>query len=209
MNSKIRLLFQGLILVLVLWVIVNGTDLETYCPMGGVLAFGTKINQGTMPCNMSDVAVFMALALFVGALAIGKLFCSFICPVGFLTEWFGRIGKKFKLQFSLPKLSDRLLRSAKYLLLFLVVYFTITSSELFCRKFDPYFGAGTGFGHDTVVLWSLSAVVVTFIGAIFVKQFWCRYFCFLGAASNIFVNIWGAVIVGVIYFALKLVGGEG
>ena len=206
MNSKIRLLFQGLILVLVLWVIVNGTDLETYCPMGGVLAFGTKINQGTMPCNMSDVAVFMAFALFIGALAIGKLFCSFICPVGFLTEWFGRIGKKFKLQFSLPKLADRLLRSAKYLLLFLVVYFTITSSELFCRKFDPYFGAGTGFGHDTVVLWSLSAVLVTFIGAIFVKQFWCRYFCFLGAASNIFVNIWGAVIVSVIYFALKLVG---
>lgn len=206
MNSKIRLLFQGLILILVLWVIVNGTDLETYCPMGGILAFGTKLNQGTMPCNMSDVAVFMAFALFIGALAIGKLFCSFICPIGFSTEWLGKIGKKFKLQTSLPKSIDRLLRSVKYLLLFLVVYFTITSSELFCRKFDPYFGAGTGFGHDTVLLWSLGAVVLTFIGAIFIKQLWCRCFCFLGAASNIFVNIWGAVIVSIIYFALQLVG---
>lgn len=28
----------------------------------------------------------MALVLFIGALAIGKLFCSFICPVGSITE---------------------------------------------------------------------------------------------------------------------------
>jgi len=206
MNSKIRLLFQGLILILVLWVIIQGTDIETYCPMGGILAFGTKLNQGTMPCNMSDVAVFMALGLFIGALALGKLFCSFICPIGFITEWFGKIGTKFKLQFRLPKLGDRLLRSVKYFLLFVVVYFTITSSELFCRKFDPYFGAGTGFGHDTVLLWSLAAVLVTFVGAIFIKQFWCRYLCFLGAASNIFVNLWGAVIIFIVFFGLKLVG---
>ncbi len=204
MNSKIRLLFQGLILVLVLWIIFNSADLETYCPMGGILAFGTKVNQGTMPCNMSDVAVFMALGLFVGALAIGKLFCSFICPVGFLSECFGKIGDKFRLQFSLPKLADRLLRSVKYLLLFFVLYFTVTSSELFCRKFDPYFGAGSGFSADTVLPWSLGAVLVTFFGAIFVKQFWCRYLCFLGAVSNIFVNIWGPVIIALIYFSLKL-----
>ena len=206
MNSRIRLLFQMLILILVVWVIANALDLETYCPMGGILAFGTKLNQGTMPCNMSSVAVFMALGLLVGALAIGKLFCSFICPIGFLTEWVGKIGKKFKIQFRIPHIGDRLLRSIKYFLLFIVVYFTVTSSELFCRKFDPYFGAGTGFGADTILLWSIGAVVITVLGAIFVKQFWCRYLCFLGAASNIFVNIWGAVIVAVIYFGLMLIG---
>lgn len=206
MNSKVRLVFQGLILVLIIWVIITAGDLETYCPMGGILAFGTKLHQGTLPCNMSSIAVFMALALFIGALAIGKLFCSFICPIGFLTEWIGKIGKKFKIQFRLPKLADRGLRSIKYLLLFFVLYFTITSSELFCRKFDPYFGAGTGFGSDTVLLWSLGAVLVTFIGAIFIKQLWCRYFCFLGAASNIFVNLWGAILVAIVYFGLSFVG---
>lgn len=206
MNSKIRLIFQGLILVLIVWVIINAGDLETYCPMGGILAFGTKLHQGTLPCNMSSVAVFMALALFIGALAIGKLFCSFICPIGFVTEWIGKLGKKFKIQFRLPELADRGLRSIKYLLLFFVLYFTITSSELFCRKFDPYFGAGTGFGADTVLLWSLGAVLVTFVGAMFVKQLWCRYFCFLGAASNIFVNLWGAILVAIVYFGLAFVG---
>jgi polyferredoxin len=206
MNSKIRLFFQIIILVLVIWSIYTAGDFEAYCPMGGILGLGTKLHQGTLPCSMSSAAIFKALVLFIGALAIGKLFCGYICPVGSITEWFGKIGKKLKIQFRLPQIVDRALRSLKYFLLFIVLYYTITSSELFCRKFDPYYGAATGFGHDTVLLWSIAAVVVTILGSLFVKQFWCRYLCFLGAASNVFVNIWGAIAVFVVYFILSLLG---
>ena len=203
MNSKIRLTFQIIILLLLIWTIYTAGDIEKYCPMGGILGFGTKIYQESLPCAMSSAAIFMALVLFVGALAIGKLFCGYICPVGSITEWIGKIGKKFKLQFRLPKFLDLGLRSIKYIFLYFVVYYTVTDSELFCRKFDPFFGAATGFGHDTVLLWSIGAVAVTILGAIFIKQFWCRYLCFLGAASNIFVNIWGAVAVFILYFILS------
>lgn len=206
MNSKIRLVFQIIILALVIWTIYTAGDIEAYCPMGGILGFGTKLDQGSLPCSMSSAAIFMALVLFIGALAIGKLFCGFICPAGSITEWIGKIGNKFKIQFRLNQIVDRTLRSLKYLLLFFVLYYTVTSSELFCRKFDPYFGAATGFGHDTVLLWSIGALVVTILGSLLVKQFWCRYLCFLGAASNIFVNIWGAIVVFAAYFILSLLG---
>ena len=206
MNTKIRFAFQIIILLLVVWAIFTASDFEAYCPMGGILGFGTKLHQGSLPCNMSSAAIFMALVLFIGALAIGKLFCGFICPVGSITEWIGKIGSKFKIQFRLPKIVDRILRSLKYLFLFFVTYYTVTDSELFCRKFDPYYGVASGFGHDTVLLWSVSAVAVTILGALFIKQFWCRYLCFLGAASNIFVNIWGAVAVFVVYFILSVLG---
>ncbi|OQX95621.1 hypothetical protein B6I21_04490 [candidate division KSB1 bacterium 4572_119] len=206
MNSKIRLALQIIILLLLIWTIYTAGDIEKYCPMGGILGFGTKIYQESLPCSMSSAAIFMALVLFVGALAIGKLFCGYICPVGSITEWIGKIGKKFKLQFRLPKFLDLVLRSIKYIFLYFVVYYTVTDSELFCRKFDPFFGAATGFGHDTVLLWSIGAVAVTILGAIFIKQFWCRYLCFLGAASNIFVNIWGAVAVFILYFILSMLG---
>jgi len=192
--------------VLVIWTIYSAGDIEAYCPMGGILGFGTKLDQGTLPCSMSSASIFMALVLFIGALAIGKLFCGFICPVGSITEWIGKIGSKFKIQFRLHQVVDRTLRSLKYLLLFFVLYYTVTSSELFCRKFDPYFGAATGFGHDTVLFWSISALVVTIFGSLIVKQFWCRYLCFLGAASNIFVNIWGAIVIFAIYFILSIIG---
>ena len=206
MNSKIRLGFQITILTLVIRTIINAGDIEAYCPMGGVLGFGTKPNQGTLPCSMNSAAIFMALVLFLGALAIGKLFCSHICPVGAIIEWIGKIGMKLRIQFRLPNIFDRILRSLKCLFLFFVVYFTVTQSELFCRKFDPYFGAATGFGHDSVLLWSIGAVAVTILGSLFIKQFWCRYLCFLGAASNIFVNIWGAVTLFGVYFLLSLFG---
>ncbi|MDW7679495.1 MAG: 4Fe-4S binding protein [bacterium] len=208
MNRRLRQAFQLIILLLVIWTIWTAGDVEKYCPMGGILGLGTKLHQGSLPCSMSSAAIFMAIALLFGALAIGKLFCGYICPVGSITEWFGKVGARFNLQFRLSKLWDRILRSLKYILLFLVVYQTITASELFCRKFDPYFGAATGFGHDTVLLWSILAVVGTLVGAIFIKQFWCRYFCFLGAASNMFVNIWGAVLVFGLYFVMNLLGAQ-
>jgi len=206
MNSKIRLFFQIVILALVIRTIYTAGDIEAYCPMGGILGFGTKLHQGTLPCSMSSAAIFMALVLFIGALAIGKLFCGFICPVGSITEWIGKIGKKFNIQFRFNKVADSALRTLKYIFLFFVVYYTVTASELFCRKFDPYYGAATGFGHDTVLFWSISALVVTILGSFFVKQFWCRYLCFLGAASNIFVNIWGAIVAFAVYFILSLLG---
>lgn len=99
MNSKIRLFFQIIIVALVIWTIYSVGNIEAYCPMGGILGFGTKLDQGTLPCSMSSAAIFMALVLFIGVLAIGKLFCSFICPVGSITEWIGKIGQKLNVQF--------------------------------------------------------------------------------------------------------------
>ena len=117
MKSKIRLLFQLIVTGLIIRVIVLGWDIEAFCPFGGILSFGTQLYQNTMACSMSEVAIFMALALLIGALAIGKLFCSYICPIGFISEWFGKLGKKMHLHFLLPNMLDRFFRIFKYALL--------------------------------------------------------------------------------------------
>jgi len=203
MKSKIRLLFQLIILAVIIRVIIVGWDVEAFCPLGGILSFGTQLYQNTMACSMSEVAIFMALALVVGILIIGKLFCSYICPIGLITEWFGKLGKKLHLHFLLPKVVDRFFRIFKYALLFFVLYYTVTSSELFCRKFEPYFGMATGFKHDVVLWWSLTAVALTILGSIFIKQFWCKYLCPLGAISNIFANIYLLIIPFGVFFIVR------
>ncbi len=195
MKRHIRLLFQLIFLGIILWVIFIGWNIEKYCPLGGMLTFGTKFYQGTMACNMTAGAIFMAAALALGALAVGKLFCAFICPIGTITEWLGKLGKKFKLHFNLPTLPDRILRAGKYFLFFWVFYLTITRSELFCRTFDPYYAAATGFGYDTNFLWAILAVAITVIGSIFVKQFWCKYLCPLGAVTNLISNAFIIIII--------------
>lgn len=204
MKSKIRLVFQLIIVAIIIRVIIVGWDIEAFCPLGGILSFGTQLYQNTMACSMSEVAIFMAFALIVATLLIGKLFCSYICPVGVTTEWFGKLGKKLRLHFMLPTMVDRFFRVFKYALLFFVLYYTITSSELFCKKFEPYYGVASGFDTDVVLWWSLAAIALTIIGSIFIKQFWCKYLCPLGAISNIFANIYLVVIPFVVFFILRL-----
>ena len=62
MKSKIRITLQGLLILLIVWIALAGWDPETFCPLGGILAFATTLYQNTMACNMSEIAVFMALA---------------------------------------------------------------------------------------------------------------------------------------------------
>ena len=90
MKSKTRLSLQIIIIGIIIWVIFKGWDIEAFCPFGGILSFGTQLYQNTMACSMSAVAIFMAFALLIGALAIGKLFCGYLCPIGSISEWFYR-----------------------------------------------------------------------------------------------------------------------
>ncbi len=197
MKNKIRLSFQLIILGLIGYVairpLVDSTyvsDFESYCPFGGLASLGSKFNQGTMSCNMSETQVLLGVGLIIGVILIGKLFCSFICPIGAITEWLGKVGEKFRIRLELPKFFDRPLRSLKYLILFAAFYFTMTSSELFCKEFDPYFASVNLFDNtDMVLYFAIPAFILTILGTIFFRLFWCKYLCPLSALSNIFLNI--------------------
>lgn len=204
MKSKIRLILQLIVVGIIIRVVTAGWDIEAFCPLGGILSFGTRLYQNTMACSMSEVAIFMALALLIGALAVGKLFCGYVCPIGFISEWFGKLGKKIRLHFLLPKGVDRPFRLFKYLLLFFVLYYTVTTSELFCKKFEPYYGLTTWFGHDTVLWWTLGSVAIVILGSMLFKQFWCKYVCPLGAVSNMFVNIYLVLIPFALFFLVRM-----
>lgn len=207
--NKHRLIIQLAIIGIVIFAVVQSADPEAFCPFGGVLSIGSRYVNGASSCQMGETQMFLGVGLLIGILVMGKLFCSHICPIGTVTEWLGRWGRKLKIQIKqIPKLLDRSLRSLKYLLLFPVLYYTATSSELFCKTFDPYFAATTGFGADVELWWAIAAVAVTIIGSVFVRQFWCKYFCPLGALSNIFMTPLVGVGALVIYLALRFAGLE-
>jgi len=42
-----------------------------------------------MACNMSETQLLLGLGLLLGAVFVGKLFCSYVCPIGTFTEWIG------------------------------------------------------------------------------------------------------------------------
>ncbi|MBN2008948.1 4Fe-4S binding protein [candidate division KSB1 bacterium] len=207
-TKRLRLLLQILILVLIGFVMLKGLDVEAYCPFGGFLAFSTQIYKNTLACNMSSTAIFMGLALAIAALGIGKLFCGYVCPLGTISEWLGVVGQRARWQVVMPAALDRIFRFTKYLLLFIVAYKTITVSELFCRKFDPYYALSSGFGHDVVIAWAIPAITVLLIGALVIKHFWCRYVCPLGAITNLLANVYLIFIPLLIFVGVKQVWPE-
>ncbi len=180
----------------------NKADVEAYCPFGGLQAFSTYLVNGTLACSMSMLQIMIGIVLGVGIILFSKLFCGYLCPLGTLSEAMAKLRKKMKVkEIVIPagSIADKALRIIKYALLFTVFYFTIGSSELFCKNFDPYYAMATGFKGEITLWMSLAAIVLLFCGSFFINMFWCRYICPLGAISNIFkFTLWFVVFVLVI-----------
>jgi polyferredoxin len=211
-----RLIIQWITLLLLGYLIARPmidrsyiSDFEAYCPFGGLQSFSAFLVKNVLACSMTTVQIALGIALAAGTILAGKLFCSYICPIGIITEWLGRLGDKYNLRFSIKGIADKLLRSLKYCLLGLTFYFTITSGELFCKKFDPYYASFSGFSSDVAILYALLALLITITGSFFIRQFWCRFLCPLGAITNIFVHFIPFAVVTLAYVLMKLTVFQG
>ncbi|MFH1250853.1 MAG: 4Fe-4S binding protein [bacterium] len=215
LHNKTKLVIQAALLILILSLLVIGTvnkaftaDFEAYCPFGGILSLGSKLWMGTMSCAMSENQLFMGIMLIVGVILFGKLFCGYLCPIGTVTEWLNKLFTRFKISIILKGLPDRILRLGKYVLLFFAAYFTVTASELWCKKFDPYYASVTGFGADTVLWTGILTILTVLVGSVFIRFFWCKYICPLSALSNIFTNIFISAPIILIYIFIRLIGWD-
>lgn len=201
------------IIATVLWAAFSDTavDVEKYCPFGGLQAFGTYLVNNSLACSMSMLQIMMGIMLAVGVILFSKLFCGYVCPLGTVGEWLGKAGRKMHLQVTIRPgtIVDRLLRVLKYALLYTILYFTLSSSELFCKRFDPYYAFATGFNGELVIWMSILSIAVFILGAIFIKMFWCKYICPLGAISNIFKFTGVFIAAGLACWILARMGIEG
>lgn len=207
-----RISLQGIIVLLLAYLLIRPlfdksylTDFEAYCPFGGLQAFSSFLVNNSLACSMTTTQIFMGFALLAAIILVSKLFCSYICPIGGFTEWLSRIGRKLKLNIDIKGWPDRALRLVKYSLLFLTFYFTVTSSELFCKTFDPYYAVFSGFSSDVVISYAAMALLIAIPGSFFIRQFWCKYFCPLGAISNIISHSYIFAGIIAVYVILVLV----
>ena len=209
-----RLSLQWLVFILLGYMVVRPlidkaytADFEAYCPFGGLQAFSSFLVNNSLACSMTTTQIAMGIGLILGIFIFSKLFCSYICPIGTFTEWLGRMGRRWKMNFTVTGLADRLLRIFKYAVLFITFYYSVTSSELFCKTFDPYYAVFSGFSSDVVLSYAIMSLFLAIPGSFFIRQFWCKYFCPLSAASNIFT--YGYVFLGLtgVYILLTMVIG--
>jgi hypothetical protein len=164
-----------------------------------------------MACSMTATQIMMGIVLGVCVILFSRLFCSYLCPLGTISEGLNKLRSNFRIKdivISNGSVLDISLRAVKYILLFTIFYYTISSSELFCKNFDPYYATATAFKGE-ITVWMVSISIVIFVlGNLFIKMFWCKYICPLGAISNLFKFTIAFTMMLVLFLGLNYAGIE-
>ncbi len=171
--------------------IERAASIDAYCPYGAVESFLTKITTGNYLNRIWTSSFILMIITILVTIFFGRIFCSYLCPLGALQEWIRALGRKLgiKKDVELPVYIDKYARYLKYLVLILVIYFSYKLGDLFFRNYDPY-NALMHFGNEweeKIVAYVILAIVL--ISALFSKNWWCRYLCPLGAFLGIIKKI--------------------
>jgi len=159
---------------------------EGWLPIAGLMNLKYWILSGEIP-RVHPAAMFLVVTFLSMAFLLRKAFCSWLCPVGTISEYLWRAGKKlFKRNFVLPRWLDLPLRGVKYFLLGFFVWAISTMSVMGIRDFmqSPY-----GLIADVKMLnffrhigeTGLIVLGVLVVASVFVQNFWCRFLCPYGA----------------------------
>lgn len=208
-SQQLRLAFQLAFLALNVWVGVNfyhwvrwaetagltpevrrPAGVEGWLPIAGLMQLKYVIASHQWPV-IHPAGLFLFLAFLLMSFLLRKAFCSWLCPVGTVSEYLWKLGRyTFSRNFALPRWLDVILRGTKYLLLGFFAYAVATMSAASIAAFlsDPY-----GLIVDVRMLnffrflGGTAAFVLLglIVASIFVQNFWCRYLCPYGALMGL------------------------
>lgn len=158
-------------------------SLHAICPFGGIESVMSLISAGTLVRQLQLSTLVMTGIIIIMTLIFGAIFCSFICPLGSIQEWIGKLGRKiFKKRYNtfIPQSVHNVLKYFRYVSLIAVVILTYNAASLIFLEVDPYY-AMYHFFTDEVTIGSLIVLGITLVGSLFVERPWCKYACPYGA----------------------------
>jgi polyferredoxin len=164
--------------------------IEGWLPIAALMNLKAFLLTGELP-RLHPAGMFILIAFLLISFLLRKTFCSWLCPVGAISENLWILGKKlFKRNFTLPRWADIPLRALKYVLLGLFVYAVASMPVMAIRAFlsGPY-----GIVADVKMLnffrylstTAAAVLVVLVVLSVFIQNFWCRYLCPYGALMGL------------------------
>ncbi|MDP4161425.1 MAG: 4Fe-4S binding protein [Bacillota bacterium] len=196
----IIVMYIGVTFVLFLNQLVNNPSaslsrpagVEAFLPISALVGLKAWLSTGKFdPVHPAGLVIFL-LAIIV-SLFFKRTFCSWICPIGTLSEGLARIGEKvFGRNFAVPKWLDYLLRSLKYLILFffvIVIFLGMSGVEAAAFLQTPYNMVSDikmlrFFQHLSI--FGIAVIGLLIILSVLYENFWCRYLCPYGGLLGLF-----------------------
>lgn len=163
---------------------------EGYLPIAGLMNLKAAILTGEIP-KIHPAGMFLIVAFLAISFVFRKTFCSWLCPVGTLSEYLWKLGRKLLgRNLHVPRWLDIGLRSLKYLLLafFLWAVYSMAPPDIHAFLESPY-----GLIADVKMLnffrflgeTGLIVVGVLMLLSVVIQNFWCRYLCPYGALMGL------------------------
>lgn len=202
--QPLRLLIQILFLLLSIWigiqfaryigaieagvapVVSRPGGIEAFLPISGLFGAAAWLKGGGInPVHPAAVVVFVTILAV--SLLLRRSFCSWICPVGAVSEWLWKLGfMKIGRNLRPPHWLDMLLRSVKYLLL---AYFAFAAFTWSLDSLNGFLYSGYHAISDQKLLnlfirpsgTTMLVLAVLLVFSVALRNPFCRYLCPYGA----------------------------
>ena len=165
---------------------LHPAGIDGWLPITGLMNLKIWVLTGRIP-RIHPAALFLLLAVLAISFLLRKSFCSWLCPVGTISEYLWRAGRRiFRRNFQIPRWLDIPLRGLKYLLL---GFFVWAIAGMSVGAIAEFMHSPFGIIADVKMLdffrfLSLTGLVVIgilVVASVLIQNFWCRYLCPYGA----------------------------
>lgn len=164
---------------------------EAFLPISSLMNIYYFILSGNIH-YFHPAGLFIMIGILLVSFLIGKSFCGWICPIGFLSETIGEFSNKIYNRFfgrvpKLPGIIDYPLRLIKYILLsfFIYIIFFVMDTESLKKFLDSDYNLMSDIKmylfFAEISQFTLLVIAFLFIMSVFIRNFWCRYLCPYGA----------------------------
>ncbi|MGD0975596.1 MAG: 4Fe-4S binding protein [Candidatus Korobacteraceae bacterium] len=158
---------------------------DGWLPIDALMNLKLALLTGSVP-RVHPAGMFLLLAFLGVSLLFHKAFCSWLCPVGTLSEYLWKLGRKIQRRnFQLSRWLDIPLRGLKYLLLALFVW---VIGRMSVEALAGFLSGPYGIIADVKIellrhIGQTGAIVLAVLTlfSLVVQNFWCRYLCPYGA----------------------------
>jgi polyferredoxin len=170
--------------------VARPAGVEGWLPIAGLMNLKYFILTGRIP-DIHPAAMVLISAFLLISFIFRKAFCSWLCPVGTLSEALWKLGRKLlKRNWAMPRWLDIPLRGLKYLLL---AFFIYAVAGLSAEAINAFLSSPYGLVADVKMLnffrylGTTAAITLAALALLSVvyQNFWCRYLCPYGALMGL------------------------
>ena len=137
--------------------------------------------------NPFALTIAFSFLILVLTIFCGRLFCSFVCPLGTMQEIiYALFGKKKRNRKQIPLYQERRFAPVKYLVLIITILLSLVGGNYIFIRLCPVYALSL---LPDIAFSGLIVTLLIIIAGIFLERFWCRFLCPYAALMNLFMRL--------------------